>query len=90
VEKTVSVIVSKCRWDGNAYHAYARISEEQVESVLAGLSKGIAKRAKGLSVIVRPNFNNDDGSFEEFRSFDGGQFYRVCWEGRQRQGLSLT
>jgi len=32
---------------------------------------------EGFCVVVRPSYNNDDGSFHEYRSFNGEEFTRV-------------
>lgn len=80
---TTTVIVSACRKkrDG-VYLVYGDCKRETFLNLAAARSNGEAKKAMGLSVIVRPNYNEFDAEgkfFREWRSFDGAAFEEVRW-----------
>lgn len=87
MSKAVVVIVSKCIWDSRAgsWRAWDRVSESRYSSLEEAMQQGEANACEGLSVIVRPTYNEfdplPDGSknkfFREWRSFDGKSFEEV-------------
>ena len=72
--KHVCVIVSKCIGD----RIYGdRLVDEKLSSVEDAKALGEKHRAAGQSVVVRPNYNEEDSDgrfFREWRSFDGTPF----------------
>ncbi len=76
MDKKIVVIVSKCVKD--------RIYGESLIDTYATLEEarrvGESKRADGMSVVVRPSFNEEDDNgrfFREWRSFNGEEFREV-------------
>ena len=69
-------------WDGERRRIYGDRAEYVLHSEEDALESAKVYCKKGLCVIIRPNYNDDDGlSFHEYRSFDGGEFIRVSFPG---------
>lgn len=84
MDRKVSVLVTKCV--GNASRGFSSYGERLVDEVLPSVEEatvlGNTKRGKGLSVIVRPHYNEVDDNgrfFREWRSFDGDEFKECRW-----------
>lgn len=82
--KSVSVIVSKTAWSVTA-KCYVTYGDRLVDSTYStaeyanplesAREEAEAKIAKGVSVVLRPDYNEQDQQgrfFREWRSFDGG------------------
>lgn len=76
----VSVLVSRCIRD----RLFAvSLFNESFYSLDTAMSVGKTKQADGVSVIVRPNYNEEDSKgrfFREWRSFNGSPFEEVRWD----------
>lgn len=71
----VSVIVSKCNDEGRIFGD--RLFDEKYPTVEEARAIGLTKCADGVSVIIRPNYNETDSEgrhFREWRSFNGAAF----------------
>lgn len=88
MSNTITVIVSKARaiLDGDlpSYRVYGdRLVDETFTDMDAAKSLADSKLGKGLSVILRPNYNETDENgkryFREWRSFDGEALREVRW-----------
>ena len=79
----VKVIFSKCIWNGkaNSWQTWGEwIGEHDLKTLTAARRLGDSLIVKGLSVIVRPTYNEKDvqGRFyREWRSFSGEPFKEV-------------
>jgi hypothetical protein len=78
--RTVQVIVSRCVGD----RIYGdRLVDQTFSSLTQAKLLGAANKAEGKSVIVRPNYNEEDEKgrfFREWRSFNGESFKEVRWD----------
>ncbi len=73
--KTVSLIVSKCTNENRIYGD--RLIDITFSTLEEAIVMGDKKRAAGLSVIVRPNYNEHDSKgkfYRELRSFNSNNF----------------
>lgn len=81
--KTISVIASKCTGSGDSLRVYGdreRDATFRESDKDAAFDFGNSLRAEGMSVIVRPNYNHDDGlGYDEWRSFNGEPFKEVVF-----------
>lgn len=74
----VEVIVNNCRGSQEQVRTYGpELIRETFDSELEALKIANVFRGPGLSVIVRPHYNDTSRSFHEFRSFHGEPFKRV-------------
>jgi hypothetical protein len=87
MEKTHTVIVSRCFYHPNKPYEETVYGMALSETTSMGEEYALRFadpfRIPGLSVTVRPNFNDEGLKFHEFRSFNGGAFKRVDWLYRQ-------
>jgi len=77
----ISVIVSACTPNGNTYGE--RLFDERYPTLEAARAQGESKSALGMSVIIRPNYNERDAKgdyFREWRSFNGEPFKECRWD----------
>lgn len=77
---TITVIVS--RFTNNRIYG-PRLLDVKTQSLDDAFAIGKDKTADGMSVIVRPNYNETDSKgrfFREWRSFNGEPFKEVRWE----------
>ncbi len=76
---TVSVIVS--RYANN--RVYDRVLDVTTQNIDTAFAIGKDNARDGMSVIVRPNYNETDSKgrfFREWRSFNGESFKECRWE----------
>ncbi len=80
--KSVVVIVSRCNtlgtqaWGGQLWHV-------SYPTLLAAIRIAASKRAPGMAVTIRPNYNEQDRKgkfFREWRSFNGEDFKECRWD----------
>lgn len=76
MNNTITVIVSKCYTNREGVQcAYGdRIVDESFSDVAQATSRARKETREGVSVIVRPNYNEKDADgefFREWRSFNG-------------------
>ena len=88
-QRNISLIISKCvkSWDPlletyASYRSYGEAKEVKFDSLEEAMKKARTKIAEGMSVLVRPNYNEneDDGEkrfFREWRSFNGGELKEI-------------
>jgi hypothetical protein len=77
---TISVIVGEC--DGSGRLIGSRLFDERYPTLEEAMRVGKHKCADGMSVIVRPNYNEKDSRgdfFREWRSFNGDAFKECKW-----------
>lgn len=74
MNQTVIVCVSRCNEAGT--HAYQSVSRSTYNTLPFAKLVGDMKRAPGLSVLVRPNYNETDENgmlyYREWLSMNGG------------------
>ncbi len=86
----ITIIISPAVKDGNSYRVYGESiretrniyspRKEAEAEILHNLEIGWLRVGSGLSIVVRPQYNDDaEGSFHEYRSFDGENFKLVSW-----------
>ena len=80
----VKVIVSKCVGEGDDVRVYGeRLFEGNYPTVEEATSQADKFRDKGVSVLVRPTYNERDDKgrfFREWRSFHGEAFKECRWD----------
>lgn len=82
----IVVIVSRCIWNAQekTWQIWGeRLFAEHCDSLDKAKEIGESKRAKGMSVLIRPNFNEYDEKgkyFREWRSFDDAEFKEARWD----------
>jgi hypothetical protein len=78
--KTISVIASPCNDEGRIHGDRLCDAMFKAENVAAASELANSLRKKGVSVILRPNYNDENGrSFREYRSFNGEDFREVVF-----------
>lgn len=79
--KNYSVIVSPVRLTDNGSYRITgnRTVDEEYDDYVTAMKRGLDCIAFGMSVIVRPNFN-EEKFYREWRSFDGKPFEEVKWD----------
>jgi hypothetical protein len=85
MDKSVSVIVSKCTPNGDRVYGENLVNEtfKNPPALENATAFGNLLREKGKSVLVRPQYNEKDEKgkfFREWRSFNGEPFKEVRWE----------
>ncbi len=80
----VQVIVTLCCAGEGGYRIYGeRLHDDTFASLEAARLWGESAKDQGLSVLIRPNFNERDETgarfFREWRSFDGRPFQEIRW-----------
>ena len=72
------VIVSRCNTSGT--HAFGLTLRETFPQYAWEVLPNVGYlRQKGTSVTVRPLYNDQNGSFHEYRSFNGEEFRKVTF-----------
>jgi hypothetical protein len=82
MNKEVQVIISECAFIGDDWRVLKRKEEKSFHNYIAAKKYADKKTAKGLSVIIRPIYNEKDSKgefFREWRSFNGEAFTEVKW-----------
>jgi len=78
-----TVVVSECTKSstpGSTYILGERLAERHYDKLVDAMEEGHFQIGRERAVIVRPNFNEQDGKghfFREWRSFDGSKLKEV-------------
>lgn len=80
---TTTVIVGACFGnDADGYRSVGNCRRIDHYNTAGALADGEARKAVGVAVIVRPNYNESDSEgryFREWRSFNGQPFKECRW-----------
>lgn len=82
MNKKVHLIVSKCVGSGDKIRTYGEcILDITYDTAEEAMAEGKKHQDKGVGVLVRPNYNEGDGTwYREWRSFHGEPFKEVRFE----------
>lgn len=93
-KKIITVIVSPCYTSGGGWRVWSAASVREnkpfyinsleelnkAEEDLVRTFGAMLRPQSGLSIVIRPRWNDDERSFHEWRSFNGEDFQRVVFK----------